>query len=56
MNALREFIYMGGYWPYVWSAYGLSVVVLAVNAWLCLRREKRFFEEPSPRTRGRTGS
>ena len=28
---MSEFIYMGGYGGYVWSAYGLSLLVLVVN-------------------------
>ena len=29
---MKEFFYIGGYGYYVWSAYGLSLVVLALNA------------------------
>lgn len=28
---MTEFLYMGGYASYVWSAYGLSLLVLGVN-------------------------
>ena len=28
---MSEFFHMGGYAAYVWSAYGLSVVVLVLN-------------------------
>lgn len=28
---MNEFFHMGGYAAYVWSAYGLSVVVLVLN-------------------------
>ena len=28
---MNEFFHMGGYGAYVWSAYGLSIVVLALN-------------------------
>jgi heme exporter protein D len=31
MGALREFFYMGGYAFYVWSAYGVALVVLVAN-------------------------
>jgi heme exporter protein D len=31
MDALQEFFYMGGYAFYVWSAYGVAVVVLVAN-------------------------
>lgn len=33
-----EFLHMGGYALYVWSAYGLSLVVLIVIAWSGRRR------------------
>lgn len=35
-----EFLNMGGYAFYVWSAYGLSFVVLIMNIILPMRREK----------------
>lgn len=28
---MSEFFYMGGYGVYVWSAYGLSLIVLMLN-------------------------
>jgi heme exporter protein D len=31
MDALREFLYMGGYAFYVWSAYGVAFIVLVTN-------------------------
>lgn len=36
---LREFLEMGGYAGYVWSAYGLTTVVLTLNWWRARRRE-----------------
>lgn len=35
-----EFFYMGGYGSYVWGAYGLSLVVLAVNVIVAHRRNR----------------
>jgi len=35
-----EFLHMGGYAAYVWSAYGISLVVLVLNIILPIRREK----------------
>jgi heme exporter protein D len=29
-----EFIEMGGHGAYVWSAYGITLAVLIINAWL----------------------
>ena len=37
---MTEFFYMGGYGSYVWSAYGLSLVVLAVNVIVAHRRNR----------------
>ncbi len=31
MDAVREFLHMGGYGCYVWSAYGVTFVVLVAN-------------------------
>ena len=31
METLREFFHMGGYGFYVWSAYGVALIVLAAN-------------------------
>ncbi len=31
METLREFLHMGGYAFYVWSAYGVTFIVLAAN-------------------------
>ena len=31
METLREFLHMGGYAFYVWSAYGVAFIVLAAN-------------------------
>ena len=31
MEALGEFFYMGGYAFYVWSAYGVTFIVLVAN-------------------------
>lgn len=41
---MTEFFHMGGYGPYVWSAYGLTLAVLLFNliqARPCMRRAKR---------------
>ena len=34
---MAEFIQMGGYGPYVWSAFGLSFTVLLATVWLTKR-------------------
>ena len=36
---LQSFFNMGGYAGFVWSAYGLTAVVLIANWWAARRRE-----------------
>ena len=43
MSSLQSFLHMGGYAFYVWSAYGLSFIVLVLNVVLPLKREQQFF-------------
>jgi heme exporter protein CcmD len=31
---VSEFFYMDGHGGYVWSAYGITLAVLVINAWL----------------------
>nr|VFK49040.1 MAG: heme exporter protein D [Candidatus Kentron sp. TC] len=41
---MTEFLQMGGYAPYVWSAYGLAFAILLANliqSMLCRRRIKK---------------
>lgn len=45
MNTWREFLAMGGYGLYVWSAYGLSAILLLGNLVAALRRERRVIRE-----------
>ena len=33
-----DFFGMGGYAPYVWSAYGITLAVVLVNIWSAKRR------------------
>ena len=35
---MSEFFAMGGYAGYVWSSFGITLVVLAGNFWLARRR------------------
>jgi heme exporter protein CcmD len=37
---MQEFLNMGGYGRYVWSAYGLWLAVLAWNVWSAVRLER----------------
>ena len=45
MKSLHEFLTMGGYAAYVWPAYALVAVVMAVNALLPSGRLKRLKAE-----------
>ena len=38
---MSEFLHMGGYAPYVWSAYGVTLAVLIYNAWAACRRHAK---------------
>nr|VFK41268.1 MAG: heme exporter protein D [Candidatus Kentron sp. SD]VFK46994.1 MAG: heme exporter protein D [Candidatus Kentron sp. SD]VFK79948.1 MAG: heme exporter protein D [Candidatus Kentron sp. SD] len=42
---MMEFLHMGGYAPYVWSAYGLAFVVLLVNLIQPMLRQRRIERE-----------
>ena len=44
MESLRTFLHMGGYALYVWTSYGLALVVLIVNVVLPRRREQEFLQ------------
>ncbi len=41
MTDWSEFWRMGGYAAYVWSAYGIAAVVLALNLFAPIARERR---------------
>ena len=36
---MSEFLDMGGHGPYVWSAYGVTLVVMVYNAWAACRHQ-----------------
>lgn len=40
-RSAAEFFAMGGYAPYVWGAYGLTAALMAIEAWLAVRRRRR---------------
>ena len=37
---MSEFISQGGYGPYVWGAYGLTLILMVAEVWQ-LRRQRR---------------
>jgi heme exporter protein D len=40
-----EFLQMGGYAPYVWSSYGITLAVLIGAAWAARRRRLTALDE-----------
>lgn len=42
---LAEFIDMGGYGRYVWSAYGICAIVLVLNVIQPIMKERRIMSE-----------
>ena len=45
MNSFAEFILMGGYAFYVWTAYGIAFIVLLVNLIMPVVQRKHFLRE-----------
>jgi len=52
MKSLHEFLIMGGYAAYVWPAYGVTAVVMLVNALLPSLRLRRRIAELKRRADG----
>ena len=40
-TSISKWLAMGGYAPYVWSAYGISIVALIALCWHSLRQHRR---------------
>ncbi|HSH29642.1 MAG TPA: heme exporter protein CcmD [Thiohalobacter sp.] len=55
MMDIKAFIEMGGYGTYVWSAYGIAALVLAVTALAPLRQHRKLIARLARRAR-RAGS
>ena len=51
MDALSEFFYMGGHYPYVWFCWGLTAVVLVWFVWAPLRRHQQLVRMIGERAR-----
>jgi heme exporter protein D len=43
MNNLQEFFAMGGYAFYVWTSYGLTLIVMLANIIIPMLQRKQFF-------------
>ena len=48
---MKEFLAMGGYALYVWTSYGIALVVLIVNFVLPLQQRRRVLAEVARRQR-----
>lgn len=52
----HDFLYMGGHYLFVWSAYGIGVLGIIVTLMRPLRARRRFFAEQSQRLRRQSSS
>ncbi|SJM96606.1 heme exporter protein CcmD [Crenothrix polyspora] len=43
--SVQEFFAMGGYGFYVWTSYGLTLVVLAANVVIPIRQRRQFLRQ-----------
>ncbi|MBP8185387.1 MAG: heme exporter protein CcmD [Pseudomonas sp.] len=50
-NSFAEFLAMGNHALYVWSAYGVSLLVLALNVGVPLLAKRRYLQEQARRLR-----
>ena len=48
---LTEFFHMGGYGFYVWTSYGLAMIVLLLNVILPIRQRKKLLNDIARTTR-----
>ncbi len=48
---MTEFFAMGGYAGYVWTAYGITLVVMVLNAWAARRRHARSLQSVTEMSR-----
>ena len=50
-TSFGEFLAMGNHGPYVWSAYGISLLVLALNVVLPILARRRYLQDQARRLR-----
>ena len=50
-SSIGEFIAMGTHGPYVWTAYGITLLVLTLNLLLPLRARKAYLQSEARRLR-----
>lgn len=49
--SFAEFLAMGTHGPYVWSAYGISLAILALNVVLPILARRRYLQDEARRLR-----
>ena len=49
--SLNDFLHMGGYGFYVWTSYGISLVVLLANVILPARQRKKLLKDIARKAR-----
>jgi len=50
-TSVAEFFAMGNHGPYVWSSFGISLAVLALNVMLPLLARRRYLQDEARRLR-----
>lgn len=50
-SSIGEFIAMGTHGPYVWAAYGISLLVLTINLLLPVRARRAYLQSEARRLR-----
>ncbi len=50
-TSFSDFLAMGHHGPYVWSAYGISLAVLALNVALPVLARRRYLQDEARRLR-----
>ena len=53
---MHDFFHMGGYALYVWSTYGLALIVFALNIIIPLRREKQLLKSIAAKIKHKNSS
>lgn len=48
---MNEFLQMGGYAFYVWSSYGICLIVLLINVVIPIQREKKIIQSISEKNK-----
>ena len=50
-GSLENFLHMGGYAPFVWGAYGVTVALIAAEIWSIRARKRRAQSEVARQAR-----